>query len=84
MAKKKMEYDYEKMGSPALKKAVLIDALAMRGTLDGNINEDEISEREEELEKDTEPADLKRELKEAAKKKTAKKTPKKKQKNKKK
>lgn len=67
--KKKMEYDYEKMGTPAINKAMLADALALRGTLDGNINEDEVSEREAAFEEDTKPSDLKRELKEATTKK---------------
>ncbi|MEM0372494.1 MAG: hypothetical protein QXO69_01495 [archaeon] len=64
MAKKKykMEYDYEKMGSQTLRKAALLDELAVRGTLDDY--ENETADAEAELENDVEPRDLKKELEE--------------------
>ncbi|NYZ80097.1 hypothetical protein H0N95_02495 [Candidatus Micrarchaeota archaeon] len=73
MAKKKMELNYEKMGSPTLRKAEMEDALVLRGTLSDNVNEGEVADREAELEEDTTPEKLKKELREATPKKKKKK-----------
>lgn len=70
MVKKKKKYvDLQKAGSPRLMEAELEQRLALRGTLDGSVMEDEIGERIDKLKEDTSVKELEEEIKEAKKKK---------------
>ena len=55
-------------GSPILGKIAMQDNLAMQGTMDGIVNEDELQERVEELEDEVTEDKIKKEIKEAKKK----------------